>query len=134
MELKEKVLNLKEDSATLTVGQLKTILGNLNNNAEVRIEDSHLVLVFDLENFDDISEPKDFFEVDGKQIPYLPVIENTSSRSVVFPKKVRCIEANIVFDSMTIAAKAAKCTLSSISEACKTGKKRKGYHWEYVKE
>lgn len=48
-------------------------------------------------------------------------------------RKIKCIELNIVFDSLTQAAKYVNTHNSNIS-ACASGKKHtcKGYHWEYV--
>ena len=49
-------------------------------------------------------------------------------------KKVRCIELDLVFESITAAAEFCKCSSGALSEClagnCKT---IKGYHWEEVK-
>ena len=48
-------------------------------------------------------------------------------------KPVRCIETNIVYPSMTEAAKQINANRNSITCCCKgTQKTAGGYHWEYV--
>lgn len=50
-------------------------------------------------------------------------------------KRVRCIETNIVYESLTCAAKETKIILSGIGNACRgKSKTAGGYHWEYVDE
>lgn len=49
-------------------------------------------------------------------------------------KKVRCIELDVVFDSITEAGEKMGINFHNISAVCK-GKRKTcgGYHWEYVK-
>ena len=49
--------------------------------------------------------------------------------------KVRCIETNEIFDSMSSAAKAVNLkSYTNISQCCHGKRKTaKGYHWEFIK-
>lgn len=47
--------------------------------------------------------------------------------------KVKCIELNMIFDSVTEAAKYIYGNKSHIAQCCKGNRKtHRGYHWEYV--
>ena len=51
-------------------------------------------------------------------------------------KKVRCIETNIIYPSISEAERQTGINNSHISEVCKKNKRKTagGYHWEYCKE
>ena len=47
-------------------------------------------------------------------------------------KKIKCIELNKVYNSITEASKDFNRCFDSIYNACRKGTKSAGYHWEYV--
>lgn len=48
-------------------------------------------------------------------------------------RKVRCVEANIIYESITEASKQTGARMGKIVEVCKGHRKStSGYHWEYV--
>ena len=49
-------------------------------------------------------------------------------------KKVLCIETNIVYESLSEAARQLECSPQNIYQACKKERKACGYHWRYVNE
>lgn len=51
-------------------------------------------------------------------------------------RKVKCVETQEVFESLSAAAKWARIiSVGNITECCKGNRKTaKGYHWEYVEE
>jgi hypothetical protein len=46
-------------------------------------------------------------------------------------KKVRCVETNVVFHSLTAAAEAVGVGISKISRAIQTGWRAGGFHWKF---
>ena len=46
--------------------------------------------------------------------------------------KIKCVETNIVYDSLRIAEKKLGYAHENLSQAAKTGCIRYGYHWEFV--
>lgn len=49
------------------------------------------------------------------------------------PRRVRCIETDVVYDSIKEAAKATKCNNNSIISVCRGGMTSvNGLHWQYV--
>ena len=62
-------------------------------------------------------------------LQWLPNIDNVKKTQ---GQKVRCVETNEVFNSMTDAAKHYGVTKGAISAAIKKAGKSAGYHWEKI--
>ena len=66
---------------------------------------------------------------------YGSLVEKKASRGFAPKRRVRCIELDIIFESVSAAARYVNGDTSKISKCCKpeySRSKHKGYHWEYV--
>lgn len=72
------------------------------------------------------------FESGYREVYKLP--ETVSTPEAGKPRRVRCVETGIVYDTMMAAGQAVGCTASVIRDACKNRNRRaRNLHWEYVR-
>ena len=70
-----------------------------------------------------------------REVFYIPDIGEALTDAYFGQRRVKCVETDTIYDTASEAARAMKCAVSNISEACRGIRlTTRGFHWHYVED